>query len=256
MNSILDEIFETHLGNEVLHKTDCNCKKCREKRELEGFIPNFWDWIPQWGGSNQASNTNIFLADTKSYRYRGPINIINAKMPNPQGDAFSIKRNSVRNFGIKETIDAIKWIIVEWNKNHPEVKLNIRDISQKGGGEINPHSSHRLGLDVDIALVVRKSSKRIGKYRRSASTPIEKDYEKFKHFAKNFVELVASNPILGVKTIFFFDHTLHRLIRNSSSSRSHWRHFHIRFCRPHQLRSVLSTSKVYDKSERKGNYSC
>lgn len=53
-------------------------------------------------------------------------------------------------FGQKSTIDAAKAVGTAWNGLSPERPFSIGQISLKGGGEMPPHKSHRVGLDVDV----------------------------------------------------------------------------------------------------------
>lgn len=185
----------------------------------------------------------------------GTLNIVNARMPSPVGDQYRFKKNATRIYGIPETIDALKWITSKWHKKHPEIRIGIGDISKKGGGKISPHKSHRIGLDADLSLNVRATNKRIGNSKRKNSR-IVKNYDEFRHYARDFVDIININPFLPIKIIWFFDHSLNRLIPNSSTSRSHYRHFHIRFCRPDHRIAQLNLNKVYKKSETKGRYDC
>ena len=53
-------------------------------------------------------------------------------------------------FGQKSTIDAARAVGTAWNQAHPDRPFSIGQISLKGGGEMPPHKSHRVGLDVDV----------------------------------------------------------------------------------------------------------
>ncbi|HET6670707.1 MAG TPA: peptidoglycan-binding domain-containing protein [Pyrinomonadaceae bacterium] len=53
-------------------------------------------------------------------------------------------------FGQKSTIDAAKAVGTAWNEAHADRPFSIGQISLKGGGEMPPHKSHRVGLDVDV----------------------------------------------------------------------------------------------------------
>jgi hypothetical protein len=185
----------------------------------------------------------------------GPLTIVNTRMPSPVGDQYRFKENATRIYGIPETIDALKWITSKWHKKHPEIRIGIGDISKKGGGKIGPHKSHRIGLDADLSLSVRATNKRIGNSDRRSSQ-IVKNYDDYRHYAKDFVDMITTNPLLPVKIIWFFDHSLSSLIPKSSTSRSHYRHFHIRFCRPDHRITQLNLNKVYEKNEKKGRYDC
>ena len=53
-------------------------------------------------------------------------------------------------FGQKSTIDAAVRVGTAWNEANPDHPFSIGQISLKGGGEMPPHRSHRVGLDVDV----------------------------------------------------------------------------------------------------------
>jgi len=53
-------------------------------------------------------------------------------------------------FGQKSTIDAARAVGTAWNQAHADRPFSIGQISLKGGGEMPPHKSHRVGLDVDV----------------------------------------------------------------------------------------------------------
>ena len=53
-------------------------------------------------------------------------------------------------FGQKSTIDAAVAVGASWNALSPEHPFSIGQISLKGGGQMPPHKSHRVGLDVDV----------------------------------------------------------------------------------------------------------
>lgn len=53
-------------------------------------------------------------------------------------------------YGTEFTIETTKKVAADWIEIHPEVLLQIGDISRKGGGIFPPHASHRNGKDLDI----------------------------------------------------------------------------------------------------------
>ena len=53
-------------------------------------------------------------------------------------------------FGQKSTIDAAVAVGIAWEALNPARPFSIGQISLKGGGEMPPHKSHRVGLDVDV----------------------------------------------------------------------------------------------------------
>jgi len=53
-------------------------------------------------------------------------------------------------FGEKSTIDAAVAVGIAWEALNPARPFSIGQISLKGGGQMPPHKSHRVGLDVDV----------------------------------------------------------------------------------------------------------
>lgn len=182
----------------------------------------------------------------------GAIPLINAAMP--AGSTYTVSSSS-RKYGTPDTIRALQWIATEWHKIHPEIEFGVRDISQRGGGKIKPHMSHRVGLDADLTLTVRSTRKRIGDSRRGSSEVVS-DYAAYQHIALDFVNLVARNPVLKAQMIFFFDKNLHPLISKGKDSDTHYRHFHVRFCMPAAYQSLINFNAVYASGESKPNYRC
>jgi hypothetical protein len=184
----------------------------------------------------------------------GALALVNTVMPS--GSRHTVAAPS-KNYGVPETITALQWLVQKWDILYPDIEIRIGDISKKGGGEISPHDSHRIGLDADIGLVVRSTKERIGNpARKNSPTKLVKDYHQYRHIAKAFVDLVLANPVLSIKVIWFFDHTLNPIIPNSKTSRQHYRHFHLRFCMPQKYKSMLDLNKVYSAGEDKPSYKC
>jgi murein endopeptidase len=70
-----------------------------------------------------------------------------------------------------------------YSRRYPDAPaLRIYDLSQKGGGRIPPHVSHRTGLDVDLPYV-----QQVGKVRRKA-TGKSLDLERTWYLIKSFVD--------------------------------------------------------------------
>ena len=147
-----------------------------------------------------------------------------------------------RRYGIPEVIDALTWIKQEWARRQPEVRFDVHDISKHGGGKIEPHKSHRLGLDADVTLIVD------GKRINAKGT----GYERHRPFVKELVDVIRANKILPIKTIGFLD----RQIKEVAPWKGHIRHLHIRFCRPPKYTTELDLDRVYDAGEFKPSYDC
>jgi len=62
-------------------------------------------------------------------------------------------------FGLASTIRALQDIARLWKQKHPDILLQIGDISRKGGGSFLPvHKSHRNGVDVDVRPIKKDGS--------------------------------------------------------------------------------------------------
>lgn len=73
------------------------------------------------------------------------------------GYEFYHKRD--RRFGSKELTKIVQNVAQKVDENHPGTVLNVGDLSGEGGGKITGHSSHRTGLDVDLAFFVKNPAK-------------------------------------------------------------------------------------------------
>jgi len=65
------------------------------------------------------------------------------------GIVFNNRTND-SHFGKRETIDALLRVGRLWRQKYYAVSVSVGQISRKNGGKFPPHSSHRLGVDVDI----------------------------------------------------------------------------------------------------------
>jgi peptidoglycan hydrolase-like protein with peptidoglycan-binding domain len=181
------------------------------------------------------------------------IPLVNSSMP--KGSTYTVS-TSTRNYGTPDTIRALQWIAAEWHKRYPDVSFGVRDISQRGGGKISPHQSHRIGLDADVTLTLRSTGERIGQYRPGSGTSIVRNYAAYQHIARDFVALAAQNPFMKIKTIFYFDRSISRLVSTSKDSDTHYRHFHLRFCMPAAYQAQINFGAVYSSGEYRPKYNC
>lgn len=65
-------------------------------------------------------------------------------------------------FGRASTIRALQEIARQWKAKHPDIPLQIGDISLKGGGPFPPHKTHRDGMDVDVRPIRKDGNHNIG----------------------------------------------------------------------------------------------
>lgn len=74
-----------------------------------------------------------------------------AELPK-RGDGFVRLRDDDRNFGIPRLIGAIERAAAKVARERPGGILAVGDLSQRQGGHISGHASHRSGRDADLLL--------------------------------------------------------------------------------------------------------
>lgn len=178
--------------------------------------------------------------------------LISFKMPVSVGSKYIVNASS-RAYGIAEAIEAIEWIGNQWHKSNPDIVLKIRDISKKGGGPLRNgtkngkpsyHKSHQIGLDADLQLL--KNGAKINTLAGKSYT-LEKQ-----NILRNFIKVILSNPILGIKIIGCTDSVLAKEFKKVSAWSGHNKHLHVRFCVLEKYRSILKKVSVPSIS----NYQC
>jgi penicillin-insensitive murein endopeptidase len=119
-------------------------------------------------------------------------------------------------FGQQATIDACLAVAAAWNGLHADRPFSIGQISNRGGGKMPPHVSHRLGIDIDVRPM-RKDGK---------NQPVsidDADYDRA--LTTELIDLWWTKA--PVQAVFFNDQT----VINQGLSRAvkgHGNHFHVR----------------------------
>lgn len=77
---------------------------------------------------------------------------IETQLPENGAGFVTFKRgtNGKNQWGQQSTIDAALTVGVAWHELHPDRPMAIGHISLRGGGQMEPHATHRLGVDLDI----------------------------------------------------------------------------------------------------------
>lgn len=119
-------------------------------------------------------------------------------------------------FGQQSTIDACLAVAAAWNGLHADRPFSIGQISNKGGGKMPPHLSHRLGIDID-ARPIRKDGK---------NQPVTIDDDGYdRALTTELIDLWWTNA--PVQAVFFNDQTV--IAKGLSRAVSgHGNHFHVR----------------------------
>ena len=164
---------------------------------------------------------------------------INTPLP-PGGPGFIRRQDERRSYGLPETIQALQDIAAEWRKAHPNGPgIIISDISPQGGsqGRFEPHSSHRVGLDIDLNLEGGKAS-----WYNKKGPKINNRWQWVKNptysmpLTVELARLILNHPKGGLKVKFIlFDDPQIRSIFNKvkqDETSPHRDHLHVRFCAP------------------------
>lgn len=146
-----------------------------------------------------------------------PFPAVNTQLPISGTGYYSYSKFREKQFGLPDTIKAIKKIGELWFKKHPRGPvIGIGNISKNGGGPVPPHSSHQTGLDVDFRLL-RTDGARIGITFRDPSYSLSR--------TQDLVNTILNNSVLSVKLILCNDNKL----KGVKPWPGHDDHLHVRF---------------------------
>lgn len=119
-------------------------------------------------------------------------------------------------FGQQSTIDACLAVAEAWNGLHADRPFSIGQISNKGGGKMPPHLSHRLGIDID-ARPMRKDGQ---------NQPVTIDDAQYdRALTTELIDLWWTKA--PVQAVFFNDQTVIDK-QLSRAVKGHGNHFHVR----------------------------
>ena len=145
---------------------------------------------------------------------------VNTPLPR-EGKGFYSHKQTSRQYGIPETIQALQAIGAKWYAAYPNgPRIGIGEISLQGGGDISGHRSHEKGVDVDI-WIMRND-------RREKPTNIGNPAEYSRPLTQELVNLIRANTVLKVERIYFND----TKVQGVRWWKGHDGHLHVRFCAP------------------------
>ncbi|MBN2341491.1 MAG: penicillin-insensitive murein endopeptidase [Deltaproteobacteria bacterium] len=85
--------------------------------------------------------------------------VVNAcEMPS-EGEGYAFYHKRDRRYGSEALTGLVERVSKKVMMQYPDSILKVGDLSGKGGGKITGHSSHRTGLDVDLAFFVRNPAR-------------------------------------------------------------------------------------------------
>ena len=160
---------------------------------------------------------------------------ISAQLP-ATGLGFRAVGDRNRQFGRAETIRALLATAAAWQRAHPRgPRLRIAEIGTIGGGPIDGHRSHRLGLDADIAPIRADG-------REEPVLWWQPVYSQA--LTQELVTLLRNNGTLPVHMVFFNDPGLRGVQRQDR----HDNHLHVRFRPPSATVRAVTTPVVPAKA--------
>ena len=132
-------------------------------------------------------------------------------------------------FGQQSSIDAALAVAAAWDGLHSGRPFSIGQISNKGGGPMPPHQSHRLGVDIDVRPL-RKDGH---------NQPVAIDESQYdRALTTELINLWWETA--PVQAVFFNDPTV-IAAKLSQMVKGHGNHFHVR------LRIKGATIKMGDR---------
>jgi murein endopeptidase len=135
------------------------------------------------------------------------------------GDGFLSYTSADKRFAGADVLRALQVIGSAWARAHPTgPRIEIGDISWRGGGRFDPHVEHRHGRDVDIRPPYGDGG--------PAQRPV---YYWDKHYSRaltqELVNLIRANPVLIVDKILFND----QKVTGVRPKKGHDNHLHVSF---------------------------
>jgi Penicillin-insensitive murein endopeptidase len=142
---------------------------------------------------------------------------VNTPLPEAGPGLRAYQPRAERRWGRPETIAALHAIGAAWQTGHTAgPRMQVGDISLRGGGPMPPHKSHQTGLDVDIRPLR-------GDAREA---PVRHDDAAYSRpLTQQLVDTIRGNPAARVGFIFFNDPQ----VKGVRPWPGHENHLHVRF---------------------------
>ncbi|MFL5785236.1 MAG: penicillin-insensitive murein endopeptidase [Bacteriovoracaceae bacterium] len=180
----------------------------------------------------------------------------------PGGEGFTVIQLSQdvgHIFGTTEMIDMLEETAADMQHKYPgRDRLQIEDIAQEGGGDIDPHGSHENGLDADIQYFKADGRESMGKgYAASmlngdgsvsSNFDVERNWELMKSLnSHGKINMIFIDRNLSARLIEYAretgDYNSNRaLIQKFHHVDGHDDHLHVRLMCPASAKSCHSTT--------------
>ena len=151
---------------------------------------------------------------------------IDVQLALPTTGLYGYKLEKYR-FAIAQAAAAVEEVGRIWSLRRASPRLGVGDISQKGGGTIPDHGSHKLGRDIDMDML-RNDGTETDSGRITFQSP---NYSL--ELTQELVDLWHANGTLALKVIFFNDPD----IVGANWEDNHDNHLHVRLFFPGEARN-------------------
>ncbi len=148
--------------------------------------------------AREGSELVVYAADPKEpTRSLGAPNSGKLKngLPIPEGGAWRLRQRRVRLYGGTVMVESLLQAFEAYAAEYPDAEeIRLGDLSNRKGGRLSPHKSHRTGRDVDIGYVIRPEARGERYWQRA-------DEETF-HAERNWFLIKALIETGNVQQIF------------------------------------------------------
>ena len=80
---------------------------------------------------------------------------LNNGVPLPEGESWRLRQRRVRLYGTTVMVESMLQAFEAYGAEYPDSEeIRVGDLSNRKGGRLSPHKSHRTGRDVDIGYIV------------------------------------------------------------------------------------------------------
>jgi peptidoglycan hydrolase-like protein with peptidoglycan-binding domain len=142
---------------------------------------------------------------------------VDTPLPRSAPGLYTTGHPASRQFGTKQTIDALLAIGRRWVAAYPNgPRIGIGEISLRGGGKMPGHVSHQRGVDADIHLMRNDGSEDRTTYRSASYS---------RALTQQLVDMIRTTDVQKVEIVFFNDPR----VSGVTPWPGHDNHLHVRF---------------------------
>lgn len=183
-------------------------------------------------------------------------------IPLPEGDAWRLRQRRARVYGNTVMVSSLLQAFEAYDAAYPDgPEIRLGDLSDRNGGRLSPHVSHRSGRDVDIGYIIHpdKRGERYWQNAKEDSFDVEKNWYLVKALIETgnvqqiFMSARLQAMLMPLAEKELSEDQLARYFRKANPDPSspsvikHWRghldHMHVRFTCEAENRRCISRSR-------------